>query len=425
MRRRDFLKRAGASAAGLLVLPQWARGAAPSDQIVMGIIGTGGMGGTHTKWFLSHKDVRVDHICDVDDRHAAEKLKRVHKTYGDSRAQATGEFREVLDRKDIDAISTATPDHWHALIACHGFLAGKDVYAEKPLAHNYEEAKAMLALCQREERVFQLGTQIHAGGNYHRVVELVRSGRLGKIHTMHVWKTGGAGIIKKVPDQKPPAHLDYDRWLGPAPERPYNPNRLHHRFRYYQDYSFGVYADFWCHISDIAFWSLGLGAPSRIEARGELQTKGMADTPRWIDVDVAFPQIKYLWRSKRPAAPGKVGKSIGAWFEGEKGSLVTEYGKRGIYLDGKELQDLPDVPKSVPRSPGHQRNFLDCVKSRKLTESNLPYAVKMTAPMFFGRISLLLGRALQWDAKKEQFVGDAEANQMLGRTRRKPWILPV
>jgi predicted dehydrogenase len=429
MRRRDFLKTAGkgvlGTGLGLLVLPPWARGAAPSDQIVMGVIGTGGMGGGHVNWFLAQPDVRVDALCDVDDQHAAEKQKVVHKKYNNTSATTCRDFRKVLDRKDLTAISTATPDHWRAIIVCHAFLAGKDVYAEKPLAHNYKEAKAMRTLAEREKRIFQLGTQIHEGENYHRVVELVRSGRLGKIHTMHVWKTGGCPVIAKTPDQEPPAHLDWDMWLGPAPKRPYHPARCHFQFRYFQDYSFGTYADFWCHISDIAFWALELGAPTAITARGELQKEGMADTPTQIDVDYEFAGLKYLWTTNRPAAPGKIGEGIGAWFEGEKGSLVCDYGNKAVYLDGRELPDLADVAKSVPRSPGHQRNFLDSVKSRQVTESNLPYVVKMTVPMFFGRISLLLGRPLKWDAEKEQFAGDDEANRLLGREWRAPWTLPV
>jgi predicted dehydrogenase len=384
------------------------------------------MGGGHVKWFLGHKDVRVDAICDVDSRRAAEKLAWVHKRYKNNSAKSYGDFRKVLDRKDIDAISTATPDHWHALVTCEAFKAGKDAYSEKPLAYCYREARAMETLAKRHSRVFQLGTQIHAGDNYHRVVELVRSGALGKIHTVHVWKTGGTGVIARVPDQTPPPQLDYDTWLGPAPKRPYNRNRCHFNFRYYQDYSFGVYADFWCHISDIVFWSLKLGAPSTIAARGELQTQGMADTPKWIDVDFEFPGLKYHWTSRRPkAAPGKIGGGIGAYFVGTKGGLVCDYGNRGVYLGGKERGDLPSVRKTVPRSPGHQRNFLDCVKSRKRAESNLPYAVTMTAPMFFGRISLLLGRALRWDPKADQFIGDDAANRMLGRVYRAPWKLPV
>jgi hypothetical protein len=240
-----------------------------------------------------------------------------------------------------------------------------------------------------------------------------------------VWKTGGSPVIQDTPDQEAPAHLDYDRWLGPAPKRPYNPKRCHFSFRYFQDYSFGNYADFWCHISDIAFWALELGHPTSVVTRGELQDKGMADTPKRLDMDLEFPDLKYFWTTSRPKdAPGKVGGGIGAWFIGDKGSLVTEYNKRAVYLDGKELGDLPDVPKSVPRSPGHQRNFLDSVKSRKPTESNLPYAVTMTTPMFLGRISLLLGRPLKWDPEKQEIPGDPEATRMLGREWRKPWVPP-
>jgi predicted dehydrogenase len=432
VRRRDFLASAGTgilgAGLGLLVLPRWARGAAPSDQIVMGAIGTGGMGGAHVDWFLSHPDVRLDAICDVDDTHAAEKLKKVHAKYGNTSATACRDFRAVLDRKDITAVSTGTPDHWHVLITCNAFLAGKDVYSEKPLAHNYREARAMLDLGKKHGRVFQLGTQIHAGDNYHRVVELVRSGRLGKIHTVHVWKPGGTPELVTVPAQEPPKHLDWDRWLGPAPKVGYHPTRCHFNFRYFQDYSFGTYADFWCHISDIAFWAAEPGTPTSVAARGELQTKGNSDTPTTIDVDYEFPNLKYFWTTPRPkGAPGagKLADGIGCWFEGEKGSLVCDYDHRLVVLDGKESNDLPDVPKTVPRSPGHQRNFLDCVKSRQVTESNLPYVVGMTVPMFFGRISLLLKRPLKWDAAKEEFVGDEEANKLLGREWRAPWTLPA
>ena len=430
MNRRGFLERAAkgvAGSVGLLVLPRWARGAAPSDTLVTGHIGVGGMGGRHVRWFLSHRDCRVDAICDVDETHAAAKLAWVHARYKDTRAKAYRDFRRVLDRKDIDVISTGTPDHWHAPITCFAFQAGKDVYSEKPLAHNYREARAMLKLATRYARVFQLGTQIHAGDNYHRVVELVRSGELGRVHTVRVWMGGGTGVMRWTPPPPVPKHFDYDTWLGPAPWRPYHPQHVHRSFRRFADFSFGTYADFWCHISDIAFWALELGSPSTIVTRGELQTEGMADTPKWIELDIQFPDLKYYWTTGRPKGPpGTVGRGIGCCFEGTKGKLVCDYGHRAVYLDGQEFRDLPHVPKSIPRSPGHQRNFLDCVKSRALTESNLPYVVKMTVPMFFGRISLLLGRRpLKWDATKEEFIGDPEATRLLGRVYREPWSLPI
>ena len=433
MNRRDFLKTAGKSVLGtglgLLVLPEWAHGAAPSDQIVTGHIGVGGMGGGHVGWFLGHKDVRVDAVCDVDATRAAGQLRRVHGRYKDTRAKAYKDFREVLDRKDIDAISIGTPDHWRALIVTHAFQAAKDVYAEKPLCHNWREAQAMLTMGRRYARVFQLGTQIHSLDNYHRVVELVRSGVLGKIHTVNVWMGGGCGVRNYDTPPPCPPTLDYDMWLGPAPKRPYHPARNHFTFRYFLDYSGGVYADFWCHISDIAFWALQLGAPSTIVTRGELQSQGMYTAPKWVELDLDFPTngIKYHWTTGRAKkAPGTVGGGIGCWFQGTKGQLVCDYGNRAVYLDGHESRDVHEVPISIPRSPGHQRNFIDCVKSRGLTESNLPYAVNMTQPMFFGRIALHCGcRTLKWDNAKGQFIGDDEANRLLGRVYREPWALPV
>jgi len=432
MNRRDFLRSAGAgilgTGLGSLLLPKWAQAAPPSGQIVMGIIGVGGMGGGHVGWFLGQPDARVVAICDVDRAHMEQKLSTVHGRYNNQEAKGYEDFRQVLDRADIDAISTATPDHWRALIVTHAFMAGKDAYAEKPLCHNYREARAMLQMGQRYGRVFQLGTQIHAGDNYHRVVELVRSGALGKIHTLRVWSNGGAGGIQRTPNAVPPETLNYDLWLGPAPWRPYDPGHVHFRFRYFLDFSCGHYADFWCHISDIAFWATGIkDNPRTIQSRGELQDQGIADAPKWIDVDLEFPDgLKYFWTTRPPSIPHSQGKGMAALFEGTEGSLVCDYGTRTIFLGGEQLRDLEDVPKTVPRSPGHQRNYLDCVKSRQLTESNLPYVVNMTTPMFFGRIGLLCGgRKLTWDPAKEQFEGDDEANRLLGRVYREPWALPM
>ena len=431
MRRREFLKRVGAGAAGtglgLVVLPRWARGAAPSDQIVMGHIGVGGMGGGHVGWFLGCPDVRVVAVCDVDENNLNAKLQQVRNHYKTSEATGYRDFRQVLDRTDIDAISTATPDHWRAMIVTHAFMAGKDVYAEKPLCHNYLEAQAMLRLGRRYQRVYQLGTQIHAGDNYHRVVELVRSGVLGKIHTLRVWSSGGAPGVKPTPGAQAPANLDYNMWLGPAPWRPYDPGHLHFQFRYFLDFSCGHYADFWCHISDIGFWAADIKSnPVTIAARGAFQDQGIADAPKTIDVDLEFPDgLKYYWTTPAPNVPENCGWGMACIFYGTEGALTCNYDQRVIFLGGEKLKDIDSVPRWLPRSPGHHVNFLQCVKTRQLTESNLPYVVNMTTPMFFGRISLTVGRPLKWDEAKKQFIGDDEANRLLGRVYREPWTLPA
>ena len=424
--RRGFLSGVGGGL-GLLVLPRWARGASPSDQIVMGAVGTGGRGTGVMKWFAGLPDVRMVAVADVDAQHCARSAQYLRSRPESRDAKGCRDFREMLERKDIDAICSGTPDHWHALVTILSFQAGKDVYCEKPLAHNFREARAMLTMGRRYARVFQLGTQIHQGENYHRVVELVRSGAIGTVHTVRVWKAGGTGVMRWTPPPPVPKTLDYDLWLGPAPWRPYHPSHVHRNFRSFLDFSTGTYADFWCHISDIAFWALELEYPTKAVVRGELQTQGMADAPVWVELDLDFPGLKYYWSTRRPkGVPGSVGGGIGCCFEGTKGKLVTDYGNRAIYLDGRELRDLPHVPKTLPRSPGHHLDFLRAVRTRRRTESNLAYAVPMTTPMFFGRIALLLGRdTLRWDAEREQFIGDDEANRLLGRVMREPWTLPV
>lgn len=427
--RRDFLKRTGQGlvglGAGLYLGAGRARAVSPNEKIVVAHVGVGGMGNAHVDWFASFPDVETAAICDVDEIHRLSTLARLKQMRPDTRAEAYADFRRVLERKDIDVITCATPDHWHALVTILAFQAGKDVYSEKPLSHNWAEGRAMVNAGRRYGRVFQLGTQIHAGDNYHRVVELVRSGVLGKIHTVRVWKEGGSPDLGFPPDQDPPPTLDWDMWLGPAPWHPYNPARCHFTFRYFWDYSGGDYADFWCHIADIVFWALEPTGLRTIAARGEEPHDGIADTPRWIDVDYEFDNLKLHWTTRAPDVPGAAGRGIGAQFEGTKGSLVADYGSRVIFLDGQELTDLPDVPQTIPRSPGHQRNFLDCVKSRALTESHLEYAFRMTTPMYLGSISFRLGRPLTWDPERERIVGDEAANRLLSRPYRAPWWLPT
>ncbi len=427
MRRRAFLRNFGFAAAGAALGLGGARRAwgavAPSDRVIVAHVGVGGMGNAHVGWFSSFEDVEVAALCDVDKGHLDGTLASLKAKRPNARIDAYGDFRKVLERDDIDVVTCATPDHWHALVATHAMLAGKDVYGEKPLSYSIPEGRAMLNALNAKRRIFQLGTQIHEGENYHRTVELIRGGVVGPVHTVRVWKTGGAPMIEKVPDSEPPKELDYDMWLGPRPQRPYNRQRSHFNFRYFWDYSGGMYADFWCHISDIAFWALNLGSPRTVAARGTLNTQGMAETHEWIDVDLEFENVKYFWTTNPPDLPGCGGRGIGACFIGPKGHLVVDYGSRQIFLDGKEVPggDIADVPRSIPRSPGHQRNFIECVKSRKLPESNLPYAHNMTVPMHLGLIACKTGRKLTWDGQAERFVNDEEANALVRKTFRDPW----
>lgn len=422
MQRRQFIKQSSVTALGLAFLPGIAKSVAPSDRLRIAIVGVGGMGNQHLKWFAALPEVEIVALCDVDKDHLDKSLKTLSILQPLHKAQGYSDFRHLLDRKDIDAISCATPDHWHAQIATLAFEAGKDVYGEKPLSYDVREGQKMLKAMNRHKRIFQMGNQIHAGDNYHRVVEIIRSGALGKIHTVRLWKTGEPPQLGVAKIQAPPPSLNWDMWLGPAPYTDYTPQRCHFTYRYFLDYSGGVFADFWCHIADIVYWSLNPKRLKTIDARGQAP-QGFNDAPQWLDVDYEYEDLKLYWTHEAPNVPGAAGRSIGAFFEGENGTLLCDYGSRLITMNGETVTDLPHIPISLERSPGHQQNFINAIKSRKQPESNLEYARQMTLPMHLGLISYRLGRKLTWNSKRERFIGDREANGMLHREYRKKWDL--
>lgn len=420
--RREFVKKSSLGFLGISVLPSLHTKFRASDRIRIAHIGVGGMGNNHMKWFSEIPEVEIVALCDVDKDHLQKSLKTLKSLPNEHKADGYEDFRRIIERKDVDAISCATPDHWHAQIAALAFEAGKDVYGEKPLSYDLKEGRMMLSAQQRNKRVFQLGTQIHATDNYHRVVELIKAGTIGKVHTVRLWKTGEPPLIKDTKVKRVPKSLNWDMWLGPAPLVDYIPAKCHFTYRYFMDYSGGMFADFWCHIADVVYWALDPKGLKKIKATGEV-ADGIANTPKWIDVDYEFEDLKILWTSTPPDVPGASERAIGAYFEGEKGTLICDYNTREITIDGEKLKDIDSVIQTIPRSPGHQQNFINAVKSREQPESNLEYARNMTLPMHLGLISWQLKRELSWDSQKEEFVNDEEANKMLFRTPRNKWNL--
>lgn len=422
--RRSFIKNAAIGIIGLPLLSNTYGIIPPSDKIRVAHIGMGGMGNAHLNWFSGFSDVETVALCDVDKIRLREKYKILQEINPNTRADTYTDFRHILDRKDIDVITCATPDHWHALIAIMAFQSGKDVYGEKPLSYNVEEGQAMKKCMEYNNSVFQLGTQIHAGENYHRVVEIIQSGILGKIHTVRLWKTGGSPGLGFPPAEIPPDTLDWDMWLGPAPYEEYTPVRCHGSFRHFFDYSGGVFGDFWCHIADIVYMSISPQGLYSIDTRGERPNDGIADTPCWIEADFKFKDLDLYWTTDPPPVPGAEKMHIGAHFEGANGSLTCDYNTKIISIGNEVLNDIAEVPEIITRSPGHQRNFLDSVRSRKQPESNLVYVREMTLPMHLALISFRLKRKLKWNSLIEQFEGDNAANYLLSRAYRTPWVLP-
>jgi predicted dehydrogenase len=422
LNRREFLKKSAIGALGITLLPSLLSKAAPSDKLRIAHIGLGGMGNQHMKWFAALPDVEIVALCDLDEDHLNGTLKTLKDLQPGNQAKGYADFRHILDRKDIDAVTVATPDHWHAQIAILAFQAGKDVYGEKPLSYDVKEGQVMLKQLNKHDRIFQLGTQIHAGDNYHRVVEIIQSGAIGKVHTVRLWKTGFSPGMGRPQVQTPPKTLNWDMWLGPAPQVDYMAERCHLNYRYFLDYSGGVFADFWCHIADVVWWAIQPKGLKSVVARGE-KTDGIADAPKWLDADYEFDNLKLYWTTQPPNVPGAAEHGIGAYFEGDKGTLICDYNTRSITINGETVQDLKEVPQTLQRSPGHQQNFVNAVKSRTQPESSLAYVRDMTLPMHLAVISWRLGRKLNWNSEKEKFIDDKEANQFLSRKYRKAWDL--
>jgi predicted dehydrogenase len=423
LNRREFLRQGSSAALALSGLPIFLKKIPPSDQLRVAHIGLNGMGTQHLRWFAKLPEVEIVGLCDVDANHLAKAQKVLQEIHPNNKAQTYADFRYILERKDVDVITCATPDHWHAQIAILAFQAGKDVYGEKPLAYNVREGQQMLKAMKKYDRIFQLGTQIHANENYHRVAEIIQAGAIGKVKTVRLWKTGFPPILGPAQYQQPPANLNWDMWLGPAPYSDYTPERCHFNYRYFLDYSGGVFQDFWCHIADIVWMSIQPKNLTRLKARGEAP-EGIGDAPKWIDIEYDFEDLKLYWTSTPPNVEGAAKRQIGAYFEGEKGTIICDYMTREISINGITVNNIPEIPITLSRSAGHQQNFVTAVKNRTQPESNLEYARQLTLPMHLGLISYRLGgRELFWNHKKEKFRHDAEANAFLSRKYRKGWNL--
>ena len=398
--------------------------AAANERINVGFIGVGGMGTNRLNGFLRHADMNPAAVCDLDSTRVDKAVERV-RAARNTTPMVFRDYRQMLESKDIDAVCIATPDHWHALPLIHAAKAGKDVFVEKPLSYSIGEGRAMVRAARAANRVTQMGNHIHNDlPNYRRVVELVRSGVVGKIQRVSVWKTSETKGLGVPADGAAPKDFDYEFWLGPAPRRAYNPNRSHFNFRYFWDYSGGNFIDFWCHITDVVYWALDLKAPKFVSASGRRElTDDNAETPNLMEVQYEFPGLNLVWSLNPQGPPGFENWNIGAAFQGTDGTIVTNYGEHKVFRKGKEVTDFARPEPSIPNSPGHIREFLDSIKSRKLTTCDVEYGHRLTKGGHLGNIALRTGRRIQWDDASEKIVGDKEAQKRVTRRYRKPWKL--
>ena len=404
--------------------------ATPSEKVVLGFIGVGGRGLGLMDDFMKHPDMEIAAICDL---YPPNLEKAIGKTQG--RAKGYRDFQKLLERKDLDAVVIATPPHWHPLVAVYACQAGKDVYCEKPMCLKPLEGRAMLNAAHQYNRITQIGTQIHAMENYHRVVEIVRSGMLGDIsvvRTQLMLNEAPEGITGNPPDEAPPANLDWDMWCGPLPIMPYNRARFTlHRY-------FGELIGSWLHemgphILDLPFWALELGQPKAVTASGgKFATKDISTIPDTLEVVFEYEDFIMTWSNMCANSHGLAfqrgegfQRRLGVSFHGVNGTLLSDYGTHELVSEGDRLKDVTPPEPYLPRSPGHQREFLDCVKSRKQCSCNFDYHYNVHVALNLGQLSYRLGRKVVWDARKVKVVGDREANQMLKLNYRKPWSLSV
>ncbi len=323
----------------------------------------------------------------------------------------------------------ATPDHWHALTTITACQAGKDVYIEKPLSLTVHEGRVMVKAARKYNRVVQTGSMQRSGAHYQRIVEMVRGGAIGDVaHAAACFKRNfmpGPAIQN---EQAPPADLDYDMWLGPAPFRPYNPDHVLYNFRWFWDYSGGQMTNWGAHDIDILRWTLDLKGPVTVAAFGGRYLLNQAgETPDVQDVIYRFPKTVLTWEVREMNGHRDGGNE----FHGSKAAL--EFSRRGFHVYPERWQNADDPKKLQAESldsPGsemnvaHVRNWLDCIKSRQKPIADVEEGHLTAVMCHLGNIATRLNRSIQWDAVNEQIVGDAEANKLLTKAYRKPWVLP-
>jgi predicted dehydrogenase len=445
--RRDFIKKttAGTVAAGMAFARVGAaKPVPPSDKVLVGAIGTGRQGRYDFEDFNRQPDAEVVAVCDV----YQPNLDTAMKAAG-GKAQAYKDFRQVLDRKDLDIIVCGTPDHWHPLVMVEACKAGKDVYVEKPISHTVDEGRLMVEAARTHKRVVQVGTQQRSGIHFQKAVELVQDGFLGKVSFVRTWNYGNEYPhgIGNIPDSDPPADLDWDMWLGPAPKVPFNWNRfgpdpnLPERwstFRYFWDYAGGYMTDWGVHLIDIVQWAMKVDGPNVITGQGgKYYIQDNAETPDTLQVTYEYDNPKFVcvYENRWDNGNSMYGKGYGIEFHGTDGTLFVDRSGFQVY---PEHRDNPRGGGSVDRMPemkmnsvnnshfDHVRNFLDCVKSRKRPISDIEIGHRSTSACLLGNVALRSEEQIVWDvANQEPVSGGQKRRKFLTRDYRAPWKLTV
>jgi predicted dehydrogenase len=431
MIRRDFLQKTTAATLGLAAssLPTFARNPSAADTIRFGLIGVNSMGFADLKAHLKLPNVTCTALCDVDANVLEKRAAEVQQLTG-KRPATYGDFRKMLESKDIDAVIVGTPDHWHALPAIYAMEAGKDVYCEKPLANSIEECRLMLAAARRYDRVVQVGQWQRSHQHWQDALRFVQSGKLGNVRLVKVW--GYFNWYKEVPnlpDAPAPAGVDYDLWLGPAPKRAFNPNRFHGTWRHFWDYGGGLMTDWGVHLIDMALAGMNATAPLSVSAAGGrfgYPDSGM-ETPDTMQALYQFDKFSLVWAHGVGIGNGDYGREHGVAFVGNNGTLVVDRGGWEVIPEKKSGKDAMEaLPRTAQVGNGldnHAANFVECIRSRKRPNCDIEIAANTAVVCQLGNIAYRSGRKLDWDAAKGRFA-DKTANEYLAAQYHNGWKVP-
>ena len=439
--RRSFLYSSGvgvlgASLAEAAHVRQKRKKPGANDQVRFGVIGCRGMGSSDMASALKIPEVECVALCDVDETILGERVERFFEATGKKPA-TYADHRALLDRDDIDAVIIGTPDHWHAIQMIEACQAGKDVYVEKPMAHSIEEADLMVQAAKRYERVVQVGQWQRSGSHWAEAIAYLHSGKLGKVRTVKTWAFMDWDPIEPKKDSPVPEGVDYDRWLGPRPVRPFNENRFHFEFRWFWDYAGGLMTDWGVHLIDIVLWAMDRDSPDSVMSMGGQYggyENGM-ETPDTQQAMYDFGDFSMIWEHAAGTRLGPFEKGHGVAFICNNGTLVID---RGGYKmipglkkdDGKVVGYRTEAIPPRGRGSGgggldqHTENFVECMKTRAQPVCNAEIGRGAAINAQLGNVAFRTGRRVYWDHEKRTFTGDDEANQFLKLRYRDKYPLP-
>lgn len=389
----------------------------PSEKIILGNIGVGGRG----RGFLRPGQTAA--ICDPDANYLNRAAERVAQR-GGGKPGLYKDYRELLDRKDLDAVVIASPDHWHALQTVHACEAGKDVYVEKPACNTVEGGRAMVNAAKRYARVVQVGSQGRSTNAAYHACCYIHNGNLGTVRKVTCWHYENP-IGDWTPDSQPPPELDWDLWLGPARWIPYNPEKVHFNFRWLLDFGGGQIRDRGAHVMSVAMWCMNSDdtGPVSVEATGEPPHEGVWDCPCTMEVKYVFKNPDWTMTWNQPGEK-RLDAAFGATYSGDKDELIVTGGDGGCGTEDKAMNyKAPPGGVEVFQSPGHFRNWLECIKTREKPIMHIEAGHRVATLCILGNISYILGRKLEWDPVHEKVKNDEEANRLLCLTGRGPWHL--